>query len=149
MTQAETHDHHVEALRRWGPLPVSRWATRAGYHVKTTARIALALEADGRVHVVGYLRRGGRGRAVHLYGLVGLHQAQPTTRERLLAVLQAEGPATATELGQAVGVHRRTATHHLRVLRAEGKAAAPTTRYGARGGRPAEVWVAVDACAAR
>jgi len=79
---------------------------------------------------------------------VGAVREQPATRERVLALLLEQGPATTLTLAERLGVSAAGVRRHLDALLAEGTVSTrePRVRASLRGrGRPARVWALTEA----
>ncbi|MFS8477952.1 MAG: HTH domain-containing protein [Micromonosporaceae bacterium] len=76
--------------------------------------------------------------------------ADRRTRDRVAELLLARGPATAAELGQALGLSPAAIRRHLDAMLAEGDVVVERPRRGRRGrGRPAKVFALTDAARRR
>ena len=88
------------ALSKHGPLTLDALAVVLHWDYSYTVDIIAQLRERNEVGVAGTLKLGETGRPVNVYGLRSLHVPEPTTRDKLYALLCDKGDSPCLELSR-------------------------------------------------
>ena len=130
------------ALTKHGPLTLDALAVVLHWDYGYTADIIAQLRERNKVAVAGTLKLGATGRPVNVYGLRYLHVPEPTTREKLYALLCDKGDSPCLELSRELDITPKSCRYHLGRLLAARKVRVVGTLQRATGGTPAAIWSA-------
>ena len=130
------------ALSKHGPLTLDALAVVLHWDYSYTVDIIAQLRERNEVGVAGTLKLGETGRPVNVYGLRSLHVPEPTTREKLYALLCDKGDSPCLELSRELRITPKTCRYHLGRLLAARKVRVVGTLQRATGGTPASIWSA-------
>ncbi len=130
------------ALSKHGPWTLDALAVVLHWDYSYTADIIAQLRERNAVGVAGTLKLGQTGRPVNVYGLRSLHVPEPTTRDKLYALLCDKGDSPCLELSRELDITPKSCRYHLGRLLAARKVRVVGTLQRATGGTPAAIWSA-------
>ncbi len=127
-------------LFKYGALTIDVLAELCGYSRDFTAAIIDQMQDRNDVAIAGTVP-GRFGTTLTVYGTLGSHVPYPTTRDKLLDLLQENGDSTCSELARELGLSRRLCRYHLEKLRVARKVVVVGTCQRHKG-RAAFLWSA-------